>query len=805
MFHEIQPNRLFPPRKCEIPARLNMRSTGNAGRAPFEANMLELNRGHPSLDGRLNVVAANEPSIAESFTYALGVVRRQVFVVLLFAMLGTGLSLLIYLKAAPPYAATATLLVDTHKIDILQQSAVSSEMPIGAMGAMESQIELLKSDQVALSVIKKLRLWEDPRFVGDEKPGVVSRLAYQYFPWLSPERSLPSDANRLKQALRVFKKSLTVDRVGLAYALEIGFESRDPDLAAQVANEVADAYNDLQRMSSSDAARQASDWLEARMPELRAKSEAAQQAVVEYKTEQNIVETGGGLIKDQLVADVNAKLNAARDETSKAKARFDQLAAIGGTADAGAVGKASISNDSQNDILSQLRSQYFDVSSKEADLSTKLGLNNPIIVSLRNQKAQLRSEILEEIQRVKQSSKSDYEAAQLRQDELKKEFEAAVFQSQTAKQAQVKLQELESSARAYQDLYNTFLVRYNASLQQAVSPVVGAIVITPAAPPVERDYKKTFKVAALFPIAGLALGLGVALMRELLAGRVFRTSKSIQSRLGIACVGVLPRVEGARRPRRLRHAQTDIAPRALARGDRGISWTVVDHPLSRFSEGVRSIKMAIDMDNRSRSGKVVGFTSAIPNEGKSTVALAVGQLIARNGASVVLVDCDLRNPSLTRSVAPDAASGIAELTAGEASLSDVVWTDQSTQMAFLPAIPRSGPPDPPTILASVELKRIFDQLRTLYEFVIVDLSPIAPVVDVCATSELIDSYVLVIEYGRTTIDVVEHALRAAPDISKSMVGAVLNKANIRDLSKYDPYLSGYYYTNQSNRSELTDI
>ena len=143
--------------------------------------MLELNRDQPSLDGRLNAVAANEPSIAELFTYALGVVRRQVFVVLLFAMLGTGLSLLIYLKAAPPYTATATLLVDTHKIDILQQFAVSSEMPIGAMGAMESQIELLKSEQVALSVIKKLRLWEDPRFVGDGKPGVVSRTRLPIF------------------------------------------------------------------------------------------------------------------------------------------------------------------------------------------------------------------------------------------------------------------------------------------------------------------------------------------------------------------------------------------------------------------------------------------------------------------------------------------------------------------------------------------------------------------------------------------------------------------------------------------------
>jgi polysaccharide biosynthesis transport protein len=770
--------------------------------------MLELNNGHTSLDGRLDTVAANDPSMAELFAYGLGVVRRQILVVFLFVILGASLGVVVFLKAVPTYTATATLLVDTHKIDLLQQPAVSSEMSIASMGAMESQIELLKSDEVTLSVIKKLRLWEDPRFVGDGKPGILRGLIYKYFHLFPPEQSPLSDSDRMERALKIFKKNLTVDRVGIAYAIEIGFESRYPDLAAHVANEVADAYNDLQRRSEYDAARHASDWLETRMPELRAKSEAAQRAVVEYKKEYNILETGGGQsINDQRVADLNSKLNAARDETFKAKARLDQLAPFGGTADWGTVANALTGSDEKSDVLSKLRSEYFEVASKEADSSTKLGPNNPSIVSLRNQKTQLRSEILEEVQRLKQSSKSDYEAAQAREAELKNEFDAAVSQSQTVNQAQVRLQELEASARAYQDLYNTFLSRYNASLQQTVSPIAGSSIITPATPLIEKDYKKTYKIAALFPIAGLALGLGVALARELLAGHVFRTSKSVRSRLRMACIGVLPELEGAKLSRLLKRAQrpSDVAPRTIARADRGISWTVVDRPLSRFSEGVRSIKMAIDMDNRLKSGKVIGFISAIPNEGKSTVALALGQLIARNGSSVIVVDCDLRNPSLTRSVARDAASGIVELVAGEASLEDVVWRDRSTQMAFLPAVPRPGPPDPPTILASVELKRIFDQLRALYEFVLVDLSPIAPVIDVCATTELIESYVLVIEWGRTTVGVVEHALAAAPEISKSIIGAVLNKANIKELGRYDPYLSGYYYTRQSRPHEPADI
>jgi succinoglycan biosynthesis transport protein ExoP len=767
--------------------------------------MLELSRGHMSLDASLDPVTANQPSGAEMFAYALGIVRRQIAVVLLFAMLGTALGLAVFVRAVPTYTAMAKLLVDTHKIDVLQQSAISSEMPIGSMGAMESQIELLRSDEVALSVIKKLRLAEDPRFVGDGKPGIVRGLIYRYFPVLMPKQTPLSDADRMARALSIFKKSLTVDRVGAAFAIEVEFESTSPDLAAEVANDVADAYNDLQRTSESDAARQASDWLETRIPQLRAKSEAAQRAVVEYKTEYNIIETGSGqLIKDQRVADLNAKLNAARDETLKAKARLDQLASVGGTADSAAIANALIGDDGKNDVLSRLRNAYFDVTSRVAESSAKLGSNNPTIISLRDQKTQLNAEIQEELQRLKQSSKSDHDAAVSREVEVRKEFDAAVLQSQIANQAQVKLQDLEASARAYQDLYNTFLGRYNASLQQDVSPVAGASVISPAAPPVEKDYKKTIKVAALFPVAGIALGLGFALMREFLAGRAFRTSKSVQSRLRMACIGVLPKVGGGKRPRRLKRAQTNAAPRTLVRGDR-VSWTVVDYPFSRFSEGIRSIKLAIDMNTGSRSGKVIGFTSAIPNEGKSTVALAVGQLIARNGASVIVVDCDLRNPSLTRSVTQDAAGGIVELVTAEASVEDVVWKDPSTKMTFLPAVPRSGPPDPPTLLASVELKRIFELLRTLYEYVIVDLSPIAPVIDVCATTEFIDSYVLVIEWGRTTVDVIEHALRAAPDVSKSFIGAVLNKADIKELARYDPYLSGYYYTKQSKVHEPTDI
>ena len=664
-----------------------------AGRS-MSQNMLEANRNRSSLPRESDPITVDEVSGVDAFGYAIGVARRQIWVILLFAILGTGVSAIFLLKAVPNFTATATLLIDTRKIEISQQPSVSAEMPIQAFGAMESQVEILKSDEIALAVIKKLELWKDPKFIGTGEPSLVGALLSRLFP-SKEERPPPTDARRVALALAIFKKNLTASWIGSTFAIEIAFESNDAGLAAQVANAVAQAYIDQQQTSEYNAARQASDWLETRIQQLRGQSEAAQRAVVAFKEHNNIVETDKGqLISNQRLTELNAQLTAAHQNTIDARAKFDQLDAITRADAPDAIANAPIGDGAGNALINTLRSEYFVLSSKEADSSTKYGHNNPTIVSIRNQKAQIRSEMLAEFRRLTESHRSDYEAAVSREAAIKKEYAAAVAQSQVDNQALIQLRQAEASARAYQDLYGAVLSRYNASLQQLTAPVAEASIISRAAPTIARSYKKTYGVAALILVGGIALGVGIALLRELLAGRAFLTSESVQSRLHMACIGVLPKVvEQKKKLWQPRQAPSSVGARDVVRGDKSISWTVADYPLSRFSESVRSIKLAIDLDNRQRSGKIIGFTSAIPNEGKSTVALAVGQLIARNRARVVVVDCDLRNPSLTRAITPDATKGIVELSLGELSLDEIIWKDRSTQMEFLPTVPHPGPPD----------------------------------------------------------------------------------------------------------------
>jgi succinoglycan biosynthesis transport protein ExoP len=222
-------------------------------------------------------------------------------------------------------------------------------------------------------------------------------------------------------------------------------------------------------------------------------------------------------------------------------------------------------------------------------------------------------------------------------------------------------------------------------------------------------------------------------------------------------------------------------------------WAATDAPFSRYAEALRSVKVAIDLNGANKTNRVIGITSSMPNEGKSTIAMSLGQVISQGGVRVIVVDCDLRNPALTRALAPGAKLGILDIISGKATLEDVIWTDPSTNVTFLPARSDVRLAHTAEILGASEMKRLFDRLRDLYDIVIVDLSPLAPVVDVRVTSNIVDSYVFVIEWGRVRIDVVEHVLREARGVYDNLLGVVLNKVNFRGLGRYEAHGGDYYH------------
>jgi succinoglycan biosynthesis transport protein ExoP len=181
----------------------------------------------------------------------------------------------------------------------------------------------------------------------------------------------------------------------------------------------------------------------------------------------------------------------------------------------------------------------------------------------------------------------------------------------------------------------------------------------------------------------------------------------------------------------------------------------------------------------------------------------LAQLSADGGARVILVDCDLRKPSLSQKLVPDGTLGIIDVINNPATLEKAIWYDPSTRLSFLPAGVRSRLIHTSEILASDAMKRLFVRLRESYDYVIVDLSPIAPVVDVRSATHLVDSYVFVIKWGKTQIHVAEHALNAARGVYDNLLGVVLNKVDLKALNRYEGY-GDYYYRRHFAHYGYTD-
>ena len=482
--------------------------------------------------------AAETRASPDSFQSTLEFLRRQYRVIALAALLMVFLAAVYVLTARPSYTANAMLMIDSKRIQLFQPQSMFNDLPVDA-STVESQVEVLKSDTVALAVIKKLNLSDDPEFNGPAG-GLVGSL-FSLFDLFGS--SAPSSEFALtRHAVEVFQNRLGIRRIGLTYVIQISFRSYSPDRAAQIANAVADAYIDDQLESKYQAARRAGVWLQQRLRELRDQASTAERAVVAFKNSNNMVDAGGRSINEQQLAELNSQLVLAQSQTGEARARLDRVEAVLQSNSPEATVAATVADSLKNDVISKLRTQYLEMSRREVDWATRYGVNHLAVVNLRNQMQELQNSIRDELKRIAEGYKSDFEIAKQREASVQKQLDDAVAQSQVTGKAQVTLRDLESSAQSYRALYDNFLQRYMESVQQQSFPITEARVISAASRPLAPSNPRTRLILMLAAVIGVAFGIAAAAWRDL-ADRVFRTRSQVEERLGTECIALVPKLK----------------------------------------------------------------------------------------------------------------------------------------------------------------------------------------------------------------------------------------------------------------------
>jgi succinoglycan biosynthesis transport protein ExoP len=705
-----------------------------------------------------------------TFERLLDIVRRQ-WPLITYTVIGAVAVVILYLlTASPMYTATASILMDTRQAQLLNKASDAANATLIDPGFVESQVEIITSENLIRGVVNKLNLTKDAEFVGPPTGilatvvGTVSRLFSSNGP--------PSKEQLEQTAVVELKKNLKVERVGQTYVLNLSFRSLAADKAAQVANAISDEYVVGSLEAKYQSTKRASEWLQNRSAELQAQAIASDRAVQTFKAENGIVGTSRGLVNEQQLADVNTQLIQARAATAEAKARLDRIKQVN-TQD---LAQATVTDALSNPVITRLRAQYLDLQAQYADWSSKYGKDHQATQNIASKMQDLRNSIKDEVSRIADAYRSDYEIAKSREVSLESGLKGLVTESGSTAQAQVKLRNLESAADTYRTLYNNFLQKLQEATQNESFPISESRVIATAVTPDKKSSPKTALVLLGGVIAGLCFGLGGACAREMLS-QVIRTPTEIENEVGMRCLGTLPDVGDGR-----------DQPWSAARA----SVYAIDHPFSRFAESLRSAKTAIDVARLTKEMNVVGIVSSLPKEGKTTVAANLAHLVAMAGHKTLLIDGDLHTQSLTKKLAPEATYGLLEALSDSANFERYVSVSKKTNLSLLPAVVRSRLTNSSDIMASREMAALLGALRQKYAYIFIDLPPVLPVTDAKAVGHLVDSLVYVVEWGKTRRSAVQEAVAEIEGFSSKIVGVLLNRANPKVLKRIESYKGRHY-------------
>jgi succinoglycan biosynthesis transport protein ExoP len=664
------------------------------------------------------------------------------------------------LRATPLYTASTQVLLEQHEKAPGLEAAISNDRFDNLY--MENQFAILRSDSLLRRVVIKEGLALRQPIAEEAQSGDVAI-----------EVSTTAEDQSIRNGINSLRGALAISQSGKAQVLNISITWGDPVRAAQLANAVADAYVVDQLDARLESAKRASGWLSDRLADLRQQLGNSEEAVANFRKEHGLTRSGPTVaLNDQQLADLNSKLVAARTEAAEKKTRVDFIADL-------AAGKKTIdalpdSLQSATGVMGALRGKLADASQREADLLARYNRSYPAVVNVQAEKRDIERSIAAETQRVAESVKSDYALAKARLDAIQQAMDEATGQSALHNDDTVKLRELERTAAVNKTLFEEFLQKAKITDEQATFRGRDVRVIMPAQGG-GQSYPNTRKVLLTALLAGLGLGVGGAFAMEMLRAG-FTSPREVEEALGIP---VLASVRRLKKSELFKEGKTIPVP-----------FYQLHQPLSPFSESMRTLRSSIHMSDVDQPPKVIHITSALPGEGKTTIAVSLAISAAFAGLKVALVDADLRHPAVSRFFKLDKEVGLVDLLTGAGTADNALRFHKDLKLTIVPAGSKSL--NPSDVLGSERMKALITRLRETFDYVVVDTPPVGPVIDAVIVANLADKTVFVVEWASTARELVETSVKQL-SAQKRVAGIVFNFVNQDRAQKY----GGEYYYGKS--------
>lgn len=700
----------------------------------------------------------------------LRVVLRRKWTVITFFLIVVTTVLIGTFMMKPIYRAAVSIKIDKENPNVLKFKDIY-EIERVEDDYYQTQFKILKSRSLAKRVIRAMKLENNPEFA------VVGNPAENSAATVSGNAVQQIDGDISPKVVDGFLASLTVEPQQKSRLVKVSFDSRSPELSAEVANDIAKSYIDYNIESKFDATQQARDWLEKQLQDMKGKVEKAEEALNSYASRNGIIFLTEGSSNEGKDAKgesiVTRKLNDLSTQLVQATSDRISKEALHREVQQGEAG--SISPVLNNPLIQALKKDYATGEAEYSQLSKVYKPDYPKMVRLKEQLSQTASRIEAETGKLVSGIGKDYETALKRENSLKATLEKYKGEALNLNEKMVQYQILKREADTNREMYNGLLQRLkevgvSASLTASNIQILDRAEIPRA--PFKPKKRLNLILAA---IVGLFGGVGLAFFVEYLDNTV-KSPDDVEKKVTLPSLGIVP----------------DLAKK----GDRDLLPVITfDDKRSPLSEAYRSIGTYIQFSSAGRPPRTILVTSARQGEGKSTTVVNTAITLAHSYGRGVVIDSDLRRPQLHKIFDVDNSQGLSAFLAGHVEFGSSLI--RKTKVSALDLIP-SGiiPPNPSELLSSYRMRDLINGLFPLYSFIILDSPPILGLSDSLILSTMTDGVLMVARAGETPKEAALQAKKLLQGVNAKILGVVLNGVGASDL-KYGSYsyYHSYYYGN----------
>ena len=690
---------------------------------------------------------------------------RQRWVLLLVTgavMLG---GLVLTMLMTPVYVATATVRVDPQNAEIIEGEELID--PYMTSNEIDRYLETLKSviesRSMALKVADELDLHQSAAFLGEmadqAAPAGVSAQSWE--------------RERLQAAADALRGGLQVDLPMNSRVLSISYSDTDPQLAARVANAYTAKFLADNVERSVEANSYARQYLETEIAQVREKLRVAEEQAIQYARanrligqEPQISDTTG----DIGTASTLTGTNLANVATLLSQARADRIQAEQRWRTVSAVPASQLPEVRENSTIQAMQTRLSELRSELSDLRVRYREDYPAVQGLRAEMATLEQQISSMGAEVKRSIRDEYQIARGREAELERDLQQLSNATLDEQDRRVQYNLISRDVAANREQLAILLQRFNqlasaANIQRSDATMIDSAV-APAAPSSPNLFTNLF----LATVLGLGLAMAIAILREVFDDRM-RSIDDVERKLRVPVLGQTPYVS---------HTLSDE----------------LDSVFSPISEAYSSIRATLDFALPRGSHPVIQFTSSQPGEGKTTSAVALASKFATLGRKVLLIDMDLRRPSVGKALGLEKAQvGVVDVLHARVPLERALVTTPVENLFVLPA--GQIPHNPVEILSSGLLPEFLARYRRDFDVIVIDSSPVLGIADAPLLSRFVDGVVFVIEANEAHYGQVRQAVRRLRDVNANIIGTMLTKFRALEAGKDYNYQYQYYAYNEN--------